>query len=123
MKVNTVEKECMARVGLAIEFSNSECSSIERVANVLNNAVDKAVDQAKQIVEHGKETKPRGDIRYSACSKVPVLIDLETATRISWLLGNLVHNSSSSLFADADKMALITLSDINGEKNELSERE
>lgn len=123
MKVNIIEKECVARAGLAIEFSNSECSSIERVANVLNSAVEKAVDQAKQIVEHGKETKPKENIRYSTCAKVPVLIDLETATRISWLLGNLVHNSSSDLFKNADNMALTTLSQINGEENELSEGE
>ena len=116
MKVNIVEKECMARVGLTIEFSNSECSSIERVANTLNDAISKASEQAKQIVEHGKEK----NVRYSQTTKVPVLIDLETAMRVSWLLGQLIHKVDSALFTNADNLALVTLAEINGEKNELT---
>lgn len=108
MKVNVIEKECTARVGLAIEFSNSECSSIERVANTVNDSIIKAV-------EHGKEE----GVRYADATKVPVLIDLETATRIAWLLGNFVHNTRSALFANADNMANVTLAEINGDINEL----
>lgn len=115
MKVNVIEKECMAIVGLAIEFSNSECSSIERVANTVNDSIIKAVEQSKTIVEHGKEE----GVRYANATKVPVLIDLETATRIAWLLGNFVHNTGSALFANADNMAIVTLAEINGDLNEL----
>lgn len=112
MKVNVIEKECTARVGLAIEFSNSECSSIERVVNAVNDAIAKAVEQSKTIVEHGKE-------EYADTTKVPVLIDLETATRIAWLLGNFVHKTESALFANADNMAIVTLAEINGNLHEL----
>lgn len=113
MKINVVEKECKARVGLAIEFSNSECSTIERVANKFNDAIEKSIEQAKTIASQAKD-------RYSDASKVPVVIDLETANRIAWLLGNCVHNTTSSLFCNADNMALVTLAEINGEQNELN---
>ena len=113
MKVNIVEKECVARVGLAIEFSNSECSSIERVANKLNDAVEKSVEQAKTIAL-------QVETRYADTTKVSVLIDLETAMRVSWILGQMCHKTDSALFANADNTALVILSEINGDQDELN---
>lgn len=116
MKINVIEKQCLAKVGLSIEFSNSECSSIERVANAVNDSIVKAVEQSKTIVESGKEE----GVRYADATKVPVVINLETATRIAWLLGNLVMSRESALFGSADNMSLVTLAEINGEMNELT---
>ena len=118
MKINVIEKQCLAKVGLSIEFSNSECSSIERVANTVNDSIIKAVEESKIIVEHGKEK----GARYADATKVPVVINLETATRIAWLLGNFVTNRESALFGSADNMSLVTLAEINGEMHELTDK-
>lgn len=113
MKINVIEKQCLAKTGLSIEFSNSECVSIERVADVVNNAIEKAIDEAKK--------KAIGvDNRYKQAADVPVVINLSTAMRITWLLGNFVTNRESGLFANADNMSLVTLAEINGEQNELT---
>ena len=42
MKVQDVKKECLATVGLSIEFSNSEVNSIDRLLIDVNAAVEKA---------------------------------------------------------------------------------
>lgn len=115
MKINVIEKQCLAKTGLSIEFSNSECASIEHVADVVNNAIEKAIDEAKKKVTDNS--------RYKQASDVPVVINLNTAMRITWLLGNFVTNRESGLFDNADNMSLVTLAEINGEQNELTQTE
>lgn len=122
MKVNVIEKQCLAKTGLSIEFSNSECVSIERVANKLNDAVEKAVKQAEQIVSANKESGC-SPATYKQPADVPVVINLDMAMRIHWLLGNFVNSRESDLFCSADNISLVTLAEINGEKNELTNEE
>ena len=120
MKINVIEKQCLAKVGLSIEFSNSECSSIERVANKLNDAVKKAVKQAEQMVSANKESGC-SPATYKQPADVPVVINLDMAMRICWLLGNFANSRESDLFVNADNMSLVTLAEINGEQSELTE--
>lgn len=112
MKVSVIEKQCLAKTGLSIEFSNSECASIERVADVVNNAIENATKEAKKKAAGDNE-------RYKQATDVPVVVNLNTAIRIAWLLGNFVANRESGLFGNADNMSLATLAEINGEVNEL----
>ena len=114
MKVNVIEKQCLAKTGLAIEFSNNECASIEHVADVINNAIEKAIDKAKKNVVDSKKN-------YKQATDIDVTINLNTAMRITWLLGNFITNRESALFGNADNMALVTLAEINGENKPTSE--
>lgn len=116
MKINVIEKQCLAKVGLSVEFSNSECVSIERVANKLNDAVEKAVETAEQTVSANKENY--FPATYKQPADVSVVINLNLAMRIHWLLSNFVSTRESDLFVNADNMALEKLAKINGEKNE-----
>lgn len=114
MKVNVIEKQCLAKTGLAVEFSNSECVSIEHVADVINNAIEKAIDKAKKNVVDNKKN-------YKQATDIDVTINLNTAMRITWLISNLIINRESALFGNADNMALVTLAEINGENKSTSE--
>jgi hypothetical protein len=40
MKVQNVEKECVAKTGISVEFSNSEIDSITRLVLRLDNAIE-----------------------------------------------------------------------------------
>lgn len=114
MKIQIIEKECVARTGISIEFSNSEQSAIQTVGNKLTDAIDKATEEATKFTEASQL-----DTKLDA-AHVTVKIDLETAMRIQWLLGNFVHKSDSGLFNTADNACIETMARINHEDNELS---
>jgi len=116
MEVNVIEKQCLAKTGISIKLNNSECVSIKHVADVVINAVEKTIDETKKKVVDDKQ-------KYKQATDVPVVIDLNTAMRIAWLLGKFIINYESKLFDNVDKMSLATLAIINGEQNELIQEE
>lgn len=116
MKIQIIEKECVAKTGISVELSNSECASIEHVADVINNAIENAVDKAKKNVIDSKKN-------YKQATDIDVTINLNTAMRVTWLLGNFITNRESALFGNADTMALVTLAEINGENSTSEEGE
>ena len=97
MKIQDVKKECLATVGLSIEFSNTEISSLSHLLTTVDNAVEHGIEAAKSNAAENK--KPYGDNEKIECP-----IDLKSLKRIQWLLTQLTRNETSGLFelADAD---------------------
>ena len=120
MKVQVIEMACTAKVGLAIEFSNSECASIEKVADKLNTTIEEKVKTAAKAQKTSLENDVEGIVMPLQADELFIHIDLETAMRISWLLGNFVRNNDSGLFNTADNMCLETMAQINQKSNELN---
>lgn len=106
MKVQDVRKECLATVGLSIEFSNSEVSTLSHLLTVVSDATEKGIQQAKDTAKHTKE--PYGDDE-----KIPCTIDLKSLKRIEWLLVQLTRRDMSGLFEEADADYRADLSHIN----------
>lgn len=106
MKVQDVRKECLATVGLSIEFSNSEVSSLSHLLTVVSDATEKGIQQAKDIAEHTK--KP-----YNDNEKIPCAIDLKSLKRVEWLLIQLTRRDMSGLFEQSDADYRADLSYIN----------
>lgn len=96
MKIQDVKKECLATVGLSIEFSNTEISSLSRLLMAVDNAVDCGIEAAKSAVEQNL-LKPYGDNE-----NVDVTIDLKSLKRIQWLLTQMTRNETSGLFEQVD---------------------
>jgi hypothetical protein len=95
MKIQDVKKECLATIGLSVEFSNTEVSSLSRLLTTVDNAVEHGIEAAKSTAaENGK---PYGDNE-----KIEVLIDLKSLKRIQWLLTQLTRNETSGLFEQVD---------------------
>lgn len=95
MKIQDVKRECLATVGLSVEFSNSEISSLSHLLTTVNNTVEHGVEAAKSTaIENGK---PYGDNEKIECP-----IDLKTLKRIQWLLTQLTRKETSGLFEQAD---------------------
>lgn len=95
MKVQDVKKECLATVGLSIEFSNSEVSSLSHLLATVSDAVEKGVEQAHELAKAAK-------LQYGDNEKIPASIDLKSLKRIEWLLINLTRRDKSGLFDVAD---------------------
>lgn len=115
MKIQVIEKECVAKVGLSVEFSNSECASIKDVKTRVSDAIENAVKEATAYTE-----APRTGQKFKSPSEITVKVDLETAMRIDWLLSNFVRKEDSGLFCTADNLCLTTMAEINHEENELN---
>lgn len=95
MKIQDVKKECLATVGLSIEFSNTEISSLSHLLITVDNAVEHGIEAAKSAAaENGK---PYGDNEKIECP-----IDLKSLKRIQWLLTQITRNETSGLFEQAD---------------------
>lgn len=95
MKVQDVKKECLAIVGLSVEFSNSELSSLSRLLTPVENAVEHSVEAAKTTaMKTGK--------MYNKIEEIECVIDLKSLIRIKWLLTQLTRNEKSGLFDPAD---------------------
>ena len=95
MKIQDVKKECLAIVGLSIEFSNSEISSLSRLLTTIDNAVEQGTEAAKvTAMKTGKE--------YGKCKEIECVIDLKSLIRVRWLLAQLTRNEKSGLFDPAD---------------------
>ena len=100
MKVQDVKKECLATVGLSIEFSNSEVNSLSRLLKDVTDAVNTAIETAHATAVATSE-------QYGEHDKLNATIDLKSLKRIEWLLVQLTRRDMSGLFeaADADYRA------------------
>lgn len=111
MKIQIVEKECVAKTGISIEFSNSEIDSIIRLAYQLDNAIKDKCRKAHAFVEASETGET-----YEETDKIPVEISLKEAVRISWLLDTITMGKArkpSDLFNQADADYAATINDIN----------
>jgi hypothetical protein len=116
MKVQNVEKQCTAKVGIAIEFSNSEVDSIIRLALKLNDAIEEECEKANRFVRSSE----LGTV-YKETDEIPVKIDLKMATRIYWLLDHITMcrtNEPSDLFNPADEDYASRIAIINNREEE-----
>lgn len=114
MKVQTIEKECVAKTGISIEFSNSEIDSIVRLLLVLDDKIEKGCKTSRSLqTAAGKQ--------YKNTEEIPVSVDLKTLVRISWLLDKITYGRTrkpSDLFNDADASYLVTVQSINSQEGE-----
>lgn len=106
MKVQDVKKECLTTVGLSIEFSNSEVSTLSHLLTVVSNAVEKGIEQARGLAKHAER-------KYGDNEDVPCAIDLKSLKRVEWLLTQLTRRDMSGLFEMADADYRTELSYIN----------
>lgn len=106
MKVQDVKKDCTAIVGLSIEFSNSEVSSLSNLLSKVSDAIEKGIETHNQKV---KATKELCDEKKD----VPVVLDLKSLKRIEWLLTQMTKNDNSGLFNIADAEYITDLGFIN----------
>ena len=116
MKVQIVERECTAKVGISVEFSNSEIDSLVRIALKLD---DKIEEKCKEVHNYIKASQT--GVKYNESDEIPVEIDLKTLARISWLLDKITDGrvrKPSNLFNDADSDYLATLESINNREEE-----
>lgn len=95
MKVQDVKKECLATVGLSIEFSNSEVSSLSHLLKDVTDAVNTTIETAHAIAAATSE-------QYDEYHKLNANIDLKSLKRIEWLLVQLTRRDTSGLFEAAD---------------------
>lgn len=95
MKIQDVKKECLATVGLSVEFSNTEVNSLSHLLTTVDNAVEHGVEAAKS-------TATENERQYGDNEKIEVPIDLKSLKRIQWLLTQLTRNETSGLFEQAD---------------------
>lgn len=111
MKIQDVKKECLATIGLSVEFSNSEIRSIDSLACKVGEAIDKAIDQQIKLMREfeGQQARPlKADE-----DNVPVVLDLKDVERIHWFLSLFGKTNSSSIFDEADKSLESTIRRIN----------
>ena len=107
MKVQEVVKEnASAKVGVSVEFSNSEIASIQRLTWTLDNAIEKGKNAAKSIVE--TSNKP-----YDGKESIPVSVDLRTLMRVNWLLEAFSNRSESDMFNCVDSWYACEVEEIN----------
>jgi hypothetical protein len=106
MKVQDVKKECTAIVGLSIEFSNSEISSLSNLLSKVSDAIEKGIETHKQQAE---ATKKMCDEKKD----IPVVLDLKSLKRVEWLLIQMTKDDTSGLFNIADADYRADVSNIN----------
>ena len=116
MKVQVVERECMAKVGVSIEFSNSEIDSLIRIALKLDDKIEEQCKEAHAFIK-SSET----GVKYKESDELFVRVDLKTLTCISWLLDKITNGrvrNPSDLFNEAYGNYLATLESINNREGE-----
>ena len=116
MEVKIVEKNCAAKVGISVEFSNSEIDSLIRIALKLD---DKIEEKCKEVHNYIKASET--GVKYNESDEIPVEVDLKTLTRISWLLNKITNGrvrNPSDLFNEAYGEYLATLESINNREEE-----
>lgn len=107
MKVQEVKKETtIAKIGISVEFSNSEIASIQRLTWTLNNAIEKGKNTAKSIANASNKS-------YDGNEPIPVAVDLRTLLRVSWLLEAFSSRSESDIFDQADDRYACEVQEIN----------
>ena len=114
MKVQDVKKECLANVGLSIEFSNSEIDSITHVVLSLNETIERGcanlADHALNVNQINSEMLAAGAKlnelhKFDDPNKMTVSIDLKTLIRVAWLLDKITNyraTKPSALFDEVD---------------------
>ena len=112
MKIQDVKKECLATIGLSVEFSNSEIRSIDNLACKVGEAINKAVDQQIKLM---REFEGQARPLKADEDNVPVVLDLKDVERIHWFLSLFDNTNSSSIFDEADKSLKFTINRINKE--------
>lgn len=95
MKVQDVKRECLATVGLSVEFSNSEISTISSLLWNVTKSIEDGIARAHQFAATQQ-------MQYKDKDDVPVTIDLKSLKRIEWLLIQLTRRDMSGLFEQAD---------------------
>lgn len=98
MKVQDVKKECLATVGLSIEFSNSEVNSIEKLLIEVDAAIEKAIGIQISTMKNFENGCHKLDVD---ADHIPTAIDLKALKKVQWLLYQLTRNNSSDLFNEA----------------------
>ena len=98
MKVQDVKKECLATVGLSLEFSNSEVACIDRLLWSVNDAIDKAINQKIAELKSNNALK---EIDFE--DDVNVTIDLRSLKKIQWLLYQMTRTNRCDLFNEANR--------------------
>lgn len=106
MKIQDVTKECVAKTGLSVEFSNSEIGSLSKLLWVVTNAVEDSIARAHQMAVTQQQ-------QFKEDNNVPVNIDLKSLKRIEWLLTQLTRSETSGLFEQADADYKVELNFIN----------
>lgn len=106
MKVQDVRKECLATVGLTIEFSNSEIGTISSLLWNVTKSIEDGIARAHQFAA-------TQEMMYKDNDDVPVTIDLKSLKRIEWLLVQMTRRDMSGLFEQADANYRADLSHIN----------
>ena len=124
MKVQDVKKECLANVGLSIEFSNSEVDSIVRLIWDLNVSIEKGYNDLSSMVEHTKQIYSEferadqgamGKVNLDP-DKATVTVDLKTLVRCRWILNAITNSRAknpSSLFDQVDSEYKTAIKSIN----------
>ena len=124
MKVQNVKKECLANVGLSIEFSNSEIDSIVRLIWDLNVSIEKGYNDLSSMVDHTKQINSEferadqgvmGKVNLDP-DKATVTVDLKTLMRCRWILNAITNGRAknpSSLFDSVDSEYKTVIKSIN----------
>lgn len=124
MKVQDVKKECLANVGLSIEFSNSEVDSIVRLIWDLNVSIEKGYNDLSSMVEHTKQINSEferadqgamGKVNLDP-DKATVTVDLKTLVHCRWILNAITNNRAknpSRLFDIVDNEYKTAIKSIN----------
>ena len=110
MKIQDVKKQCEATVGVSIEFSNREVSSIARVVWELDREIDKAVQQQISVFSHPMDDK----VPLSVEDNVIAYVDLKVLLKAAKLLHMMCSTrEESNLFADSEMYYAGLIDEIN----------
>jgi len=124
MKVQDVKRECLANVGLSIEFSNSEVDSVVSLVRDLDISIQKGIRDLESFTAHTKQINSvfeqedqgahgRANINLDNAT---VTVDLKSLFRAFKLLDTISNHrafNSSGLFDGADTECEALVSKIN----------
>ena len=124
MKVQDVKKECLATVGLSIEFSNSEVDSVVSLVRDLDISIQKGISDLESFTAHTKqinsvfEQKDQGAHGRANINldNATVTVDLKSLFRAFKLLDAISNHrafNSSGLFDGADIECGVLIDKIN----------
>ena len=106
MKIQDVKKQCEATVGVSIEFSNREVSSIARVVWELDKEIDKAVQQQISAFSHPMDDK----VPLSVEDNVTAYVLLKAADLLRRMCST---REESNLFAGVEDYYAEIINEIN----------
>lgn len=126
MKVQELKKECLANVGLSVEFSNSEIDSIVQLVHSMDVSIEKNYNDLKGSIEHARvidselrqeDKGAMGNLTIDP-EKATGTIDLKTLVRCRYLLNKITNNRAhdpSSLFHECDDEYMDKVTKINNQ--------